>query len=185
MNPGAWRRGASGFSRPNEDFFFFFLNPGNKSIWSAIRFSGSLPSRSRKCRGLFSTRGLGRGRAPGLRFPRWSLRSSAQDGGPALPQPLSHPAPSGGRVLAGASAPTHVGWVPPRPFLGPKMSRGPAPASEPALLLQVAFPLSPPPRVPRPRRPLRFLSLRSSKCYLFPPSDYKRIGDQIMPFPSV
>lgn len=77
-------------------FFFFFLNPGNKSIWSAIRFSGSLPSRSRKCRGLFSTRGLGRGRAPGLRFPRWSLRSSAQDGGPALPQPLSHPAPSGG-----------------------------------------------------------------------------------------
>lgn len=92
------------------------------------RFSGSLPSRSRKCRGLFSTRGLGRGMGAKLRFLCWSPVRDLGPPGVLSPDPLRS-ATSARSVSAGRQPHCHPHTSPLLPqglSSGPKLSPTPA-----------------------------------------------------------
>lgn len=143
MNPGASRLRPMAFPGLIRSFNFFFFNPGNKSIWSAILSQALYPPEVVNVVGYLAPDDWGGGGPTGLGFLAGASGAGPgrdlQRRGPALPQPLSHPLP--GPALAGASAPTHAGRRrrSPRPFLRPKPPR---PALLPsALLPQVAFPL--------------------------------------------
>ena len=180
MNPGASRLRPMAFPGLIRSFYFFFFNPGNTSIWSAILSQALYPPEVVNVVGYLAPDDWGGGGPTGLGFLAGASGAGPgrdlQRRGPALPQPLSHPLP--GPALAGASAPTHAGRRrrSPRPFLRPKPPR---PALLPsALLPQVAFPLRPSCRAPTPTAlPLS----ASSKCDLFPPS----VEEWTVPFPSL
>lgn len=102
--------------------FFFFLNPGNKSIWSAIVSQALYPSKVVNVVGFLASedweggrRGIGLGFSAEAQSRIWGLQGSCSPIPPVRPPQLPL------QILAGSLHPTTHASLPisPRPFLQP------------------------------------------------------------------
>ena len=162
--------------------FFFFLNPGNKSIWSAILSQALYPPEVVNVVGLLAPDDWGGGGPTGSGFPA-GASGTGPGPGTSSAEVLPSPSLSATRSLgqpwpAPLPQPTQAAAAGP-PGLSSKHSRA-SPSSQRPAPTDCLSPADPP--APH-RRPLRFLSPLSSKCDLFPPSAEELTRDQNRAFP--